>query len=49
MRKTTPEEKYVNKMKSQGLNKICVWCAICDNDKVKNTARLSRNRVFRVK
>ncbi len=49
MVKQDSREKYVQKMKKLKLKKICVWCDEADHDKIKNTARLSRNRKMRVK
>ncbi len=47
--KNKNEKKYTNKMKDEGLEKVCVWIAPEDKNKIKNTARLSRNRKMREK
>jgi len=49
MAKITKQSLYDEKQKGSGLEKVCVWIAPEDKDKIKNTARLSRNRKMRGK
>ena len=48
MAKVTKQSIYDDKLKALGLKKICVWAQEEDHDKIKNTARLSRNRLFKI-